>query len=303
MTGITIAIPTYNRVRLLRRTLESLFLLERPAGLAIEIIVINNNCTDETSSVVEELAREFPFPIRMVVEPKAGLNHGRNRALDEAAGEQVVYFDDDVHVSALWLKGCVEAVDKLQADCVVGPVTAEFERDIPCHITPAVLDSLVSSYSLKGESMIVLPPEAAHELPGCGFSVRKSVAVAAGRFRAGLDRQGINLLAGGDFDFGRRLARGGWRVVYHPDCAVRHIITAEKLSKAYLRRRWAGCGATARMAANERGRHMTFRRRARHALGVARLLLRMTALWIAGRHAEAFEQELEARKAWSYMRA
>ena len=31
--------------------------------------------------------------------------------------------------------------------------------------------------------------------------------------------------------------RAGRRVVYHPDCRVAHVLTAEKLSRRYLRRR------------------------------------------------------------------
>src|SRR6202030_3038576 len=93
----TVALPTYNRAELLRQTLEGVTRQNYPAG-EFEILVIDNNSTDATAEVVASFAARSPAP-RRVVETKQGLNHARNRAIDEARGEVIVFGDDDILVS------------------------------------------------------------------------------------------------------------------------------------------------------------------------------------------------------------
>lgn len=299
MTGVTIAIPTYNRARLLRRTLEGIARMSLPSGMSAELLVIDNNCTDNTREVVAELSPRMPFPVRLISEPEPGLNHGRNRALRDASFDHVVYFDDDVDVAPDWLEGYREAVGRLQAECVVGPVMPTFEREIPSCMTRVVLESLTSPYSVKGDALKLLPDDVAHEVPGCNFGVSKAAALKVGGFRSGLDRAGSALLAGGDSEFGARMVKAGKRTAYQPRCAVAHVISQEKLDKNYLRLRWRGLGVTVRRM-EQPGRALPWSRRMRQWLGVARLFA-ASALWtLLGRKAQAFERELQGFKALGY---
>ncbi len=302
MTGITLAIPTYNRARLLRQTLESLSRVSVPGGLQVELVIINNNCTDNTPAVVSEMAPRLPFPVRVVFEPKPGLNQGRNRALREAAFEHVVYFDDDVNVVPEWLDGYREAVERLEAECVVGPVRPSYEQKPPAYMTPVILESLVSAYSVRGDTLKQLPGDVAHEVPGCNFGVSKAVAVEVGGFSTGLDRMGSGLLAGGDSEFGARLVKAGKRIVYQPRCAIEHVISREKMERSYLRLRWQGIGATQRLLTPPNELHESPGRRARQVFGIARRFAAAAALQLVNQPALSFEQELEGRKALGYLR-
>jgi len=291
--GASITVPTYNRARLLEGTLASLRGLVVPPGVEAEIVVIDNNCTDNTAAVVEAAVPQSPIPLRGVVETRQGLCYGRNRALEEARYEHVIYLDDDIEVAPDWLLGYFEAIDQLQADCVVGPVSPRFEIPLPPYLTQRVIDSVTSSYSRKGEAMLRLPPNVAHEVPGCNFGVRKAVALELGGFDNRLDRIGKGLLAGGDFEFGERLVRAGKRVVYQPRCWIQHVITAEKLSKSYLRRRWYGAGATTRVMERRRGVRKPLRRRIRQAVGAVRLWLRAGWAALAQPEPIAFQREVD----------
>ena len=86
---VTVAICTWNRSPLLRTTLERMTELVVPADTAWEILVVNNNCTDDTDQVVAEF--EGRLPIRMVNEPAPGKSHALNRATDDAAGRYLLY--------------------------------------------------------------------------------------------------------------------------------------------------------------------------------------------------------------------
>ena len=299
-TGISIIIPTYNRARLLGPALETVKKLNVPAGMPIEVLIIDNNCTDETPQVIERAARNSPFPIQRIVEKQQGLCFGRNRGLREARYEHLVYLDDDVEVAREWILGYMEAIDELNADCVIGPVSPLFEQEVPDFLTQRVLDSVSSSYSRKGDRMFLLLRGTAHEIPGCNFGVRQSVAQEIGGFNNALDRVGNGMLAGGDTEFGMRLVTEGRRVVYQPRCRIKHVITQDKLLPTHLRKRWSGLGATQRVLQNG-SVALPLARRLRYALGTGRLLIASLTYRLRGNTGLAFQRELEARRSWAFL--
>src|SRR5512143_830758 len=100
-TRLTVAICTWNRSALLEQTLERMTRLVAPSGCTWELLVINNNSTDATESVIARF--EARLPIRGVFETQPGLSNARNRAVREAGGEYVLFTDDDVLVDPDWL--------------------------------------------------------------------------------------------------------------------------------------------------------------------------------------------------------
>jgi glycosyltransferase involved in cell wall biosynthesis len=95
---ITVAICTWNRAALLDQTLAEMRNLRVPKGVDWELLVVNNNCIDDTDEVIAKHADKLP--LRGLVEPKPGHSNARNRAMREARGEDVVWTDDDVRVSS-----------------------------------------------------------------------------------------------------------------------------------------------------------------------------------------------------------
>lgn len=298
--GFSIVVPTYNRARLLEPTLSNIQSLRIPEGSIAELIVVDNNSPDDTERVVQAARGRGAVPVRKVVELKQGLCHSRNRGLREAQYDYVVFFDDDVEVAPEWLCFCLEASMRFGADCVVGPVFPRFEQSPPAWMSQAVLDGITSAYSRKGDTMQILSNASACELPGCNFAVRRQLALEIGGFDPALDRVGNALLAGGDFDLGRRLTQAGKMVVYHPGCSVRHLISKAKLDTGYLRRRWHGLGVTERYMRDKYRSSQPVSNRSRMLLGIARLAARSCMHLMMGHRATAFELELQARKAWGY---
>ena len=86
---VTVAIPTYNRAAFLRQTLAGIAAQRFPRE-AFEVLVIDNNSTDNTRAVVAEFAGERPAP-RCIVENRQGLDFARNRSVAEARGEIIVF--------------------------------------------------------------------------------------------------------------------------------------------------------------------------------------------------------------------
>jgi glycosyltransferase involved in cell wall biosynthesis len=82
--------------------------LRIPRGAEWEILVVNNNCNDNTDEVIASFANRLP--VQRVFEATPGHSHARNRAVTEAAGDLIVWTDDDVLVDPNWLTGYAEAL-------------------------------------------------------------------------------------------------------------------------------------------------------------------------------------------------
>ena len=301
MKGFSIIVPTYDRAELLRKALSSIQQLRIPDGWSVEVLVIDNNSVDHTSKVVADAARAGGARLRHIIEKRQGLNHGRNRGLAEAQFEHLLYLDDDMTIEPEWLEGYVEARDAFQADAVVGPVEPVFEEVSADWMTSRMIESVSSFYSQKGDDLLVVSRDRAHELPGCNFAVLRQVALDAGGFHPCLDRSGRDMLAGGDWEFGERLVRRNRRVVYSPKCRIKHLVSQRKLSKEGLRARWEGNGATARVLEVLRGDEKAFGERLHLTLRMVRLFGRSMRCRMLGDEKTSFRWELEARRLKGYL--
>ena len=239
--------------------------------------------------------------MRHVVETKQGLNHGRNRGIAEARFDHLVYLDDDMIVDGGWLHAYAETQAEFEADCVAGLVEPWFEQDPPTWMTPATIRSVTSAYTHKGERPLLLPKGQSHQVPGSNFGVLRAVALEVGGFHPDLDRCGSAMLAGGDFEFGERLALSGKRVVYSPGCRIRHFISKQKIAAEGLRARWQGSGATGRALMQLRGERPTAREGLRKFLTMVRLGLRSLRFRLQGDAGRAFETELQAREIFGFL--
>ena len=90
---VSVVVPTYNRAALLPRALRSLF-SQRGERLNFEIIVVDNNSTDETGEVVESLKTNSPVALRSVRETRQGNAYARNAGIENAAGAIIAFLDD-----------------------------------------------------------------------------------------------------------------------------------------------------------------------------------------------------------------
>lgn len=97
----TAAICTWNRAPLLDRALTEMTRLSIPAGIEWELVIVDNNCSDETPEVIARHAEQLP--LERLSEPVQGLSHARNRAIRAARGDIVLWTDDDALVDLGWL--------------------------------------------------------------------------------------------------------------------------------------------------------------------------------------------------------
>jgi len=256
---VSILIPTHNRVALLKRTLQSLLALEIPAGIAVEIIVIANACTDATADVSREVQGAENCRIRVVDEPRPGLNRARTRGVAAASSELIAFLDDDVWVEAGWLDALLSAARNLPAQVFAGRVTLEWETGRPAWASPDV-ERLLSINDLGGETKELA---GSNQLVGANFAIRRSVFEKVGGFQPGLDRCGTDLLSGGESELVWRALSAGNRLFYVPAMAVRHWVPAARATVKHLKALAFGRGRS-RVALDRKGSR-------EHVLASARL--------------------------------
>src|ERR1700740_724454 len=90
---ISIIICTRNPSESLRRTLESIDQLSCPEGLRWELVIVDNNSTDQTRGVVERFNEDSGVDVRYVFEPRKGASHARNTGMQKARGEIIALID------------------------------------------------------------------------------------------------------------------------------------------------------------------------------------------------------------------
>lgn len=118
---ISIIICTRDRADALRQTLAAFAALDIPRGVDCELVVVDNGSSDDTALVVQE-CRLPCMAVRYAFEGQAGQSRARNLGLALAAGETIVFTDDDVRPPPDWLARLCAPLWAGEADAVGGGV-------------------------------------------------------------------------------------------------------------------------------------------------------------------------------------
>ena len=226
----TVALCTHNHADRLARTLEDLRQLESPKA-AWELLVIDNGCTDSTPSLLSAHLWPDGWNVRVVREERLGLSNARNCAIREAAGEYVLFIDDDETPDPQWLCAYERLIDTHAPDAFGSRIEVLFEGQRPAWLTDDLLGFL--GQLDRSDEMIPLS-EPATSFYGGNFGFRKTVCARIGDFDSMLGRKGTDNTGGEEVDFYRRLLAAGFRVWWTPHAVIHHRIEAAKLNRRYF---------------------------------------------------------------------
>ncbi len=249
---ISVGICTWNRARLLDQTLEHMRQLNIPQGCDWEVVVVNNNCTDETDDVLKKHQRTLP--LRRVFEAQPGKAHAMNAALEAIEGDWILWTDDDVLVDREWITGHLRAVREFPGVSLLGSIIEpEFEVEPPAWLRKS-FDQIEGAYAIRrlGDEPIRLSQNDVRTLPyGANFAVRTDVQKAH-KFDVTLGRAGSNMVSGEETALEIELLESGHIGYWHPYSKIRHFIPKERLTKNYLRRYFYGIGQTSVIMSSSR---------------------------------------------------
>ncbi|XSG86417.1 MAG: glycosyltransferase [Methylohalobius sp. ZOD2] len=233
---ISIIICTYNRAGILADTLES-FLACEHASVNYELLVIDNNSSDNTYEVVKRFSSQNPA-IRYLLESEQGLSHARNHGIDCAQGEIVAFVDDDVYFSSIWLTELKKTFSDPSVHCMGGRSIPVFENGEPDWLTQNILPAYGSTCSGEQIKLMEYP-----EHPfGLNMAFRRKVFHKIGKFNTKLGRKGRNLLSNEESELFWRIHREEMNVIYNPNAIIYHRIPKERTTPEWVLRRfyWQG---------------------------------------------------------------
>ena len=103
--NLTVIIVTYNRCQSLAKTLESVAASSLPESVEWEVLVVDNNSTDQTRQVVEDFRFSHIRVGFAIFANQIRANHiGLNAGIVASRGDILAFIDDDVTVESTWLQ-------------------------------------------------------------------------------------------------------------------------------------------------------------------------------------------------------
>jgi glycosyltransferase involved in cell wall biosynthesis len=230
MLSIDLVICTYNNAALLDRVLTAISNQQVPKNSYWTVLVVNNNCTDETSEVIHKHIQAQKIPhLSMILESQQGLNHARLCGLKNTTGDWIAFVDDDCMLKEDWLAQAAEfALSHPECGAFGGKVILDWETTPPNYI-------LKYGYSFAQQNHGISPTQP-DCLVGAGLVVNRKAIIKTNwldkQFLS--DRVGNKLISGGDVEIVLRIRSAGYDIWYNPACQLMHFIPAKRTSQKYL---------------------------------------------------------------------
>ena len=224
---ITVVISTFNRSEMLSAALSSV--LDQDVETAsYEVIVVDNNSTDDTKQIVEGYIAQGHKNLRYMFEPTQGVSHARNKGLINARAPIIAFTDDDVRVAKDWIASIRREFDEHpEVDYVGGKILPHWNTEPPEWLTRdhwwplALLDYGDEPFYVNADNPLCLPTANA--------SFRLELFERFGFFSPEFSGRE-------DHEFLLRLWKGGSRGLYSPRVVVIAEVQNERLKQDYHRR-------------------------------------------------------------------
>jgi glycosyltransferase involved in cell wall biosynthesis len=240
MIEISVNLATHNRASCLEACLVSL--CEQTLDpWRYEICIVDNACTDATPDIVAAVAARYPrHNLFIVSEPVAGLSRARNCGIAATHAPLIADIDDDATANRDWLECFVLRFAELSdtVGIIGGDVLPVWGTEPPEWLNPLMKGILSAALNLGDAARFLQPHEGLLE---CNTCYRRTALAAAGNFPVELGRVN-NMLLSGEGAVNALIRAKGWSLFFEPRAVVRHMISADRMTPSWLRKRvfWQG---------------------------------------------------------------
>ena len=219
MQKISILICTCNREYILRDCLDSL-VNQTADKLLYEVIVVNNNSTDNTQSIAEEYASTQPN-FRVIIEKNQGLSYARNRGYKEAKYDWVSYIDDDAKAYPNYVERVLSTIENYDFD-FFGGMYYPWYRDT---IRPKWLSEDFGKSQKYKEMASYL--DNGH-ITGCVCVFNRIPLDEIGGFPFDLGMTGTTIAYGEEIYVQNKLIEKGYKIGFDPELCIEHLVPKYK---------------------------------------------------------------------------
>ncbi|MEO8664375.1 MAG: glycosyltransferase [Ignavibacteria bacterium] len=242
--GVSIVVCCYNSSKLLTETLQQITSMKVRPGIQWEIIIVDNNSSDNTTETAKKLMAEYStrVPYKILFQSVQGLSSARKMGLDNSRYEYVIFCDDDNRLNSDYIDLSFDIMEKNKN---IGALGGESEADADENL-PEWFERYQQNYAVGSQSQISGDITWTHgSLWGAGIIIRKSAVeeLFSKGYRSLLsDRTKDSLTSGGDVELCYALRLAGWKIWYQPALKIKHHIEHNRLNWNYLRKLNRGFG-------------------------------------------------------------
>jgi glycosyltransferase involved in cell wall biosynthesis len=271
---LSVVICTWNRAESLQKTLESIDLCRVPEGTDWEVLIVDNNSADRTSTLCQTFVRRSPGRYRYLFEKRQGKSFALNTGVQNARGDVIAFTDDDVLVETDWLFELTSALDEYDCAGVTGRIIPVWSSPKPAWFTldgPHRLMLAIVQYDLGEQAQ---PCRLENPPYGANLALQRNVFDKYGLFRTDLGPVAGTTFRGEDSEYCRRLMSQGERIIYVPRAVVLHPVPEERTRKRYFESWYFDYGRMLVRTSGSSAATISF-------FGVPRYMLRalVTSLW------------------------
>jgi glycosyltransferase involved in cell wall biosynthesis len=234
--AISIVICCYNSEPRLARVLNAIEVQQGCNNDLWEVIVVNNNSTDNTKQLAGDILSKPPFDkmqCKVVDEPEPGLSAAREKGFRTASFNYVLFCDDDNLVAPAYMKDALNLVNQYPEVDIFGSwCEGEFEIPPPSW-SVRMLSSLAVGRPAKSEGFLNSP------VNGACMLVKKNAytSLKNNSFQFLLsDRKGNVLTSGGDTELCYAILLSKGKIYFSEQLYFTHLIPAARLTKAYFKK-------------------------------------------------------------------
>jgi glucosyl-dolichyl phosphate glucuronosyltransferase len=251
MIEISAIISTYNRAHFLDVLFDSIT-KQTIAPDRFEVVIVNNNCTDNTEDVCQKFRTENPsVKVFYCIETQQGLSYGRNRGIAESKGRIVTFLDDDAFLAPDFFETTLNFFDKHnEINAIGGKILLHYMEKKPSWYNPYLASLL--GYFNPGDNE---GPFGKHNyFRGSNMSFRKEIFEKYGDFNTSLGRVGKSLFGNEEKELYFRFKDKGEAMWYVPSAVVYHLVPIERTYSDFVKRQAIGTGASQRQHALIKGK-------------------------------------------------
>ena len=134
---VSVCVATCDRPVGLSNLLGALEVLEIPADVRLQVVVVDNDSGESARATCDEVAARQAYSLHYVVEKRRGIPFARNAALAAAlsSSDFVAFIDDDEVPETDWLAELLRVQEYYRADVVTGPCLPQYVEPPPRWVT------------------------------------------------------------------------------------------------------------------------------------------------------------------------
>lgn len=235
--GVTVIICCYNSGARIRPTLHHIAGQKLPDGLDVQLLVVDNACTDDTINIARETWASFnsdSISLTIIRETMPGLSHARKKGMSYARYDYIVFCDDDNWLDENYLANVHDFFTHNPDVVIVGGFgQAVFDDQT---VVPSWFDQFKQTYATGKQADC--STNLMSTVYGAGLAIQKKLMLDP-RFIASPhfldDRKATKLTAGGDSELCLKARLLGYRIGYLEDLKFKHYIPSSRLSWVYFK--------------------------------------------------------------------